>query len=192
MYIINLKVVYSYVCIQRVNSIYIITRHASTFSSTNPKSKSLINSKEKFSGSINGFSLLSFHPLLKSYYTLFGSYLDQTFLYSFCFSFRPGTTLLFLLRQGKCQPSLACSSFCVLLRISFFFFLKIFFPRVQRSPILIWAEILPRPCGYSYIQSVVASSPSFHSRYRFFKKVTAHVCLLSGYDKHLSSPKFSP
>lgn len=170
MYIINLKIVYSYICIQRVNSIYIITRHASTFSSTNPKSKSLINSKEKFPG-FNKWILSSLLPsiaqiILYFVWILFGS----DFPVQFLFFFQTWNHPSFLVETRK---MLAIFSLFLILSVAqnfFFFFWKTFFPRVQRSPILIWAEILPRPCGYSYIQSVVASSPSFHSRYRFFKK----------------------
>lgn len=58
--------------------------------------------------------------------------------------------------------SLVFSSFCLLLRISLFFsFFEAFFfffpsPKVQRFPVLIWVEMLPRP---------------FHSRHRFLKGV---------------------
>ena len=59
----------------------------------------LLTQKRNFQASINGFSLLSFHPLLKLCLDLIWIKLSCIV---FVLSFRPGMILLFLLRQGKC------------------------------------------------------------------------------------------
>lgn len=77
---------------------YIFIRCGNNFSSINPKSKSLIIKKFP---NINKWILSSFLPSIAQIISYFGSYLDQTFLYSFCFLLDLEPSFFFLLKPKK-------------------------------------------------------------------------------------------